>query len=130
MFELLMVSRNDSNLLENINEQTREKVSYKHYPDLISALKEISTTKFNILILDYDDMNDYSNRSMFISESYSKNLYIIALTSDESLENIRTIKEKNIHEIILKPIDNNRLNKILHNLIFFKDKLANNYSFN
>lgn len=130
MCDLLMVSKIDSDFIINIVEDTQQEINYRHFPDLISALKEIPVKGQSILILDYDEINEYSNKTMFISNGYNKNLNIIALTSDDSLENIRTIKERNIHEIIIKPIDKNRLNKIINSILSKKNNLANKTAFN
>lgn len=123
MCNLLMVSKKEVNLLEKLSNKVRSEVHYRHFDDMIAALKAIPTREESILVLDCDDLNDYSNKSLFISPYY-KNLHIIGLTSDDSLENIRTMKERNISKIILKPVNNERFEGVIKNILEQKNILA------
>ena len=93
------------------------------YDDLASVYTKLKENYFKILILDIDNDRFQSYKNILKSNGFHNQLSVVALTSDDSLENIRTLKESNINEIIIKPVDRNRFNRILLNIIDQRDQI-------
>ena len=88
-----------------------------YFDELASAYDRLVSDQFNVLVLDVDNGNYLNYRNILKSNGFHNHLSIVALTSDDSLENIRNLKESNINEIVIKPVDKSRFNKILLNII-------------
>ncbi len=123
MCDLLVVSDIDKDIANGLSFRIRKVLHYRYFNNLITALKEIPRSEDSILVLDCDYVNTFSTKSIFTSSLYN-DLHVIALTSDESLENIRNIKERNISQILIKPINNDRLENIISNILIEKNILA------
>ncbi len=93
------------------------------YNNLASVYTKLKEDYFKILILDVDNDRFQLYKNILKSNGFHNHLSILALTSDDSLENIRTLKESNINEIIIKPVDRNRFNRILLNIIDQRDQI-------
>jgi len=122
MFNLL-IEKNQLHIAEVLSRKIRAKFDIQYFNDVNSAYNEIRSENFKILILDIDQGKFLNYKNILQSSSYKNKYAVIALTSDDSLENIRNLKENNINEIIIKPIDKTRLNKILYNILNQREQL-------
>ena len=117
MIEILIVGSNE--ILNRVLDYFPENkgIHITHHDNLISAVKHISNTNTCILFIDLDHHNSVNTYSISAAKRLTNNLHIIAFTEDDSLDNIRTIKEKDINDIMIKPVNENRLREIIANTI-------------
>ncbi|KQC10496.1 MAG: hypothetical protein APR54_03105 [Candidatus Cloacimonas sp. SDB] len=116
MFNLL-IEKKHLQIAEVLNKKNRAAFDIQYFNDVNSAYNELSSENFKILILDIDHGKFLNYKNILQSNNCYNQYAVIALTSDDSLENIRNLKENNINEIIIKPVDKTRLNKILYKIL-------------
>ena len=116
MSELIVIGK-QFKVEKFINKVNKKVFEILYFDELASAYKKLLSNNLKVLVLDVDNGNFLNYRNILKSNGFHNKLSIVALTVDDSLENIRNLKECNVNEIVIKPIDKSRFNKILLNII-------------
>ena len=116
MSELIVIGK-QFKVEKFINKVNKKVFEILYFDELASAYKKLLSNNLKVLVLDVDNGNFLNYRNILKSNGFHNKLSIVALTVDDSLENIRNLKESNINEIVIKPVDKSRFNKILLNII-------------
>ena len=114
MIDILFIGSNE--LYDTITRFTKgnSQINFYFYSNLVSAVKKLSPSKPYILVIDLEHEHIEDSYPLSIMRRLNGNLHSIALTSDDSLENIRALKEKEINDIAFMPLKKNRINEILN----------------
>jgi len=117
MIEFLFVGDNE-NLFQYLRLKDQHlKYIVSNYPDLKSALKHLNAARSCIMFIDNDYTQEISCYFISVARKLNRKLHIIVLTGDDSLNNIRDIKEKSINDIMLKPLDKDRFELVINKAI-------------
>jgi len=111
---LLTIVSEGTELVELLDKNNKKSFTVSQFDNLFSLYQKFDPTKCKILLLDVDTENYQRNRDLLRSNGFENRVKIIAVTANDSLENIRSLKEDQIGSILLKPVDRLKFNEILN----------------
>lgn len=115
MAELIIIGIFDKQITASLRKNSNfQKISC--FDNLIDALRELKDDNIYILLMDIDLQPEFSSFHISLARGMNKNILIVALTADDSLNNIRELKEYNVNEILIKPVTEKKLENLMNNL--------------
>lgn len=115
-FSLLLTSK-DKRLMKSVETiSQRLKLNYNLQPIIEAAILTTLEEDINLFLYDMCDYTENHFDTLKVIKRLNPALPIIVLTEDNSIETLQRLAQLKIYYIILKPVQNGELQKVIHAL--------------